>query len=806
MRVDLREWAWLRKEDLTASQLSALREKLTIQPRKVGNFPGDAPAPLKLYADAAKHFGVPREFFLRQQSQENHIRDLTTEGVPLRAPLVFIGELRGTQETAVQSICTRFKRGGEYGGLLRATPGWGKTVASCALIARMGVPTLVVVHKEFLVDQWRERIAEFLPNARVGMVQQDTCDYEGYDISIGMVHSLAARDYGRAFYDHYGLVITDECFVSTQEVLTLEGRKRISDIRVGDIVLNALGEAVVQECSNHCVRLSNLRVVRFEDGREVLCTSNHPFMTTDGWCSARDLQGRTALHRGMCLDIMRSHETRSTLSDVRGVESSAGPKILLSEVHGGVEAEEGSSSPVCGVSDRASEATQVEVLFAILSGERTCSAYARETYRDFQPGNRVASGEPEDCAGRVREDDKIQSYEVPRGASEGISDVAGDGTSALCSRREWQRSDGTAVAIAGSVGRGLGSGAYFTHECKAGESEAPARALQTRLSVGGPEVVYRSGRPFTCSGTSKVVGCEEGRIFGGIRVARVTCAEPRDLDRFGVGCEPGTDLVRVYNIGVAGHPSYTLADTGVVVHNCHRIGAETWAKVPTKFPARWRLGVTATPRRKDGADNVFRWHIGPVIFASKEQRMSAKVRRLWTQFRVHQTPSLNPALISRSLLLRFLCANTKRNRAIAAEIAKAVMVGRKVLVLSERLNHLDRLDQLYQDEWKAYEGTEAPAAGYYVGGMKEAALKIAAEARVIFATAQFASEGLDIPALDTLVITTPMSDVEQATGRILRPFEGKKPPIVVDVRDPNMPICERSAQRRDQFYLKKGWG
>jgi superfamily II DNA or RNA helicase len=71
---------------------------------------------------------------------------------------------------------------------------------------------------------------------------------------------------------------------------------------------------------------------------------------------------------------------------------------------------------------------------------------------------------------------------------------------------------------------------------------------------------------------------------------------------------------------------------------------------------------------------------------------------------------------------------------------------------------------------------------------------------VIFATSQYVSEGLDIPAIDTLVLATPMYDVEQAVGRIQRPLEGKKDPIVVDIRDDNIRIFRAAGEARDRFY------
>jgi len=242
----------------------------------------------------------------------------------------------------------------------------------------------------------------------------------------------------------------------------------------------------------------------------------------------------------------------------------------------------------------------------------------------------------------------------------------------------------------------------------------------------------------------------------------------------------------------------------VITDEVHRIGAETWSAVPPMFKARWRLGVSATPRRKDGADNVFNFHIGSILYASTEQRMKPKVRKVWTNFNLVQTASLNPNLVSKNLLLKFMCMNKARNKVVAEQLVLAIVAGRKLLVLSERLKHLSDLEAELRAQWKQEAGP-VPTVGYYVGGMGEDALDEAAKAQVIFATTQFASEGLDIPALDTAFLTVPMGDVEQACGRILRPFEGKKDPVIVDFRDEKVNLCVKMGGHRDRFYVKMGW-
>jgi superfamily II DNA or RNA helicase len=239
----------------------------------------------------------------------------------------------------------------------------------------------------------------------------------------------------------------------------------------------------------------------------------------------------------------------------------------------------------------------------------------------------------------------------------------------------------------------------------------------------------------------------------------------------------------------------------VITDELHRIGAPTWSVVPPKFPARLRLGLTATPRRKDGADNVFWYHIGPILFDASEQRMQPKVRRVYTDFRVVKTARFNPALAPRTLLIRFLVASKPRNKAIAEQVALALKADRKILVLSERLKHLDLLAQAIRDACLDAD-MRPPTFGKYVGGKKRDELATAAKAQVVLATSQYAKEGLDIPALDTLFLVTPMSDVEQAVGRILRPSPGKKDPIVVDFRDDHVPMFRKMADYREATYVK----
>lgn len=257
----------------------------------------------------------------------------------------------------------------------------------------------------------------------------------------------------------------------------------------------------------------------------------------------------------------------------------------------------------------------------------------------------------------------------------------------------------------------------------------------------------------------------------------------------------------VHSLAKGGFPQAFYDWPGfLVVDETHRIGARTWSSVPTLFKAKHRLGVSATPRRKDGAENVFLHHIGPVIFTAKERRMLPIVKRVHSTFKMVRTPSFNPKLAPEALILRFLCSNVPRNQLIVKLMVDAAKAGRKLLILSKRLNHLNTLEAMFHKAWLEANVGPSLTTGYYVGGMTEEARYRASLTRIIFATAQFAAEGLDIPALDTLFLAAPMGDVEQAVGRILRPYQDKKPPIVVDVRDDEVGMFKAYASNRDRQY------
>lgn len=87
------------------------------------------------------------------------------------------------------------------------------TVIALKVISELKVKTLIVIHKEILMDQWKERIKQFIPSARVGIIQQSNTDTVDKDIILGMIQSISMKDYDPSVFDGIDLLIIDECHV-----------------------------------------------------------------------------------------------------------------------------------------------------------------------------------------------------------------------------------------------------------------------------------------------------------------------------------------------------------------------------------------------------------------------------------------------------------------------------------------------------------------------------------------------------------------------------------------------------------------
>lgn len=205
----------LLKNELPIETQKQIRNELTIKPFVMGSpindgktFPVYRESSNKLYVPhyyGISKFGMPKEYKI-------------PEGTDIH--LEFNGQLRDYQEPVVNKFvqhCLNAKYGG---GLLELYCAWGKTSASLHIITQLKKKTIVIVHKEFLMNQWIERIHQFLPGARVGKIQGQIIDIENKDIVIAMLQSLSMKDYPSSVFESFGFTIIDEVHHISSEVFS----------------------------------------------------------------------------------------------------------------------------------------------------------------------------------------------------------------------------------------------------------------------------------------------------------------------------------------------------------------------------------------------------------------------------------------------------------------------------------------------------------------------------------------------------------------------------------------------------------
>jgi hypothetical protein len=146
-----------------------------------------------------------------------------------------LSSLREGQSELVSSFLQALDTTNPYGGIISMPTGGGKTVLGITIASILKMPTLVVVPRSVLVEQWRQRILEHTncTEADIGVVRQGVCNFRGKKVVIGLVHSLAQREYAEELYSNFGLVIFDEVHTMGAETFSTVAHKFDSPVRLG---------------------------------------------------------------------------------------------------------------------------------------------------------------------------------------------------------------------------------------------------------------------------------------------------------------------------------------------------------------------------------------------------------------------------------------------------------------------------------------------------------------------------------------------------------------------------------------------
>ena len=190
------------KDSLSKEDLEFLYKDLYCKPVTFGQSSEQA---FPVYRENEKKIYLPR-FYGIERYGVPRLSEIA-DGAPIQ--LAFDKPLRDYQEKII-SVYMNHVPDGVGGGILEVPCGFGKTVMALKIISLLKKEALIIVHKEFLMNQWVDRIREFLPEAKIGKIQGATFDVEGKDIVLGMLQSLYDREFPGNAFDTFGLTIIDE--------------------------------------------------------------------------------------------------------------------------------------------------------------------------------------------------------------------------------------------------------------------------------------------------------------------------------------------------------------------------------------------------------------------------------------------------------------------------------------------------------------------------------------------------------------------------------------------------------------------
>ena len=269
----------------------------------------------------------------------------------------------------------------------------------------------------------------------------------------------------------------------------------------------------------------------------------------------------------------------------------------------------------------------------------------------------------------------------------------------------------------------------------------------------------------------------------------------------------GYDIVigMLQSISMIEYDQNIFNDFGFVIYDeCHHLGAETFSKALLKTGTKYTLGLSATPNRADGLSKVFNWYLGDMVYSIKkreEENVNVKIIRFQDNDENYCKEILNfKGNPNSAQMINRICDYEPRTNIIINETHDRLKEGRKILILSDRREHLKIIKEKL-DEIPNY------TSGFYLGGMKEKELNETETKNVILGTFSMASEGFDCKyPLDTIILTSPKTNIEQAVGRILRQDakDRKFIPLIIDILD-EFSMFGKQGQKRIKFYQKNNY-
>jgi superfamily II DNA or RNA helicase len=236
----------------------------------------------------------------------------------------------------------------------------------------------------------------------------------------------------------------------------------------------------------------------------------------------------------------------------------------------------------------------------------------------------------------------------------------------------------------------------------------------------------------------------------------------------------------------------------VIIDEAHHMAARVFSQALLKIPAKYTLALSATPERKDGMTDLLKWSMGEIIYRVKREQEQVNITSLVFETSKPKIIINKEGRVNWALMVNSVSKNERRNRLILKYLLGYIEEGRKIIIMSDRVEQLKLLSAMID------ESGIAASKSFYIGTTSAKERESAEEKDILLTTYSMSREALDIPALDTLIMATPVGDIEQVVGRILRKHPDKKTPLVLDIIDPYS-IFDCMRWKRRGYYASQNY-
>jgi superfamily II DNA or RNA helicase len=766
--------------------LNEIKTDLTVKPLENPNFQTNEIA-YPVYRISKTKIYLPRFYGLSKFGEPKVNKLKTGESINLE----FKGTLRELQQETIDAVVKN-----NYCGLISLATGLGKTVVALKLVSLMKVKTMVVVHADFLLDQWKERIKQYLPDARIGVVKQDLCQIENTDIVIGMIQTIIKREYPKGTFDSIGMLQIDECFPYRQRIITSSGSMEIGTIynlwnskKQLPLVLSFNEEKQVFEYKKitYAWEKVNENLLKISYSKtNIKCTENHKILTLDGYKPAKELEVgdlikcnfNEKLEESMVAKALNNDQYQVFLGSYLGdgnIHILPSQRYRLRIIHG--EKQEEYCKWKSSMFD--SIAKKIEN-----NGYAKGVAYKFCTRIIDLPKEKQFTNNYKTCPQWVLDDLDYRGVAIWWMDDGSLSKNTRSGTLSTCSFDEETHirfvekfKKMGIVCKYKPDGHGYLS-IYFNRE--------GIESLLSKISIYLHEnLKYKFINKFIDYTKNTLYDWNNKYLnYGTVKISKIESIKNKSTN------------AHVYDIEVEDNHNFICSTLnggcGPIVHNCHHISSRTFSSLFYKVQPKYLIGLSATPERKDGLSKVLYWFMGPQIITIKRETGKPKI-----QFVVNDTEGYTEKFnrlgkVNIPEMITDLSIKKERNEMITVLIQDLLKQNRKILLLSERRDQCEYFNKQLKEL--------QISTGLYLGGMKTVERETSILCSVIIGTYQAAGEGFDVATLDTLILATPKSDVEQAVGRILRQKNANEP-LVLDIVD-SFSIFKGQYYKRRKFYKK----